>query len=159
MATSENRFILEQLAALIEDWDGTIECRYCHLANASALLFSHFDRINWLGFYLATAGNQALILGPFQGKVACTDISFDRGVCGKAVRTGKSVYVADVHTFLDHIACDSASRSEFVVPLMDKEDVVVGVLDVDSPELSRFSDNDQVLLEEAGRIISRLLWS
>jgi GAF domain-containing protein len=158
MTTGKNQFLLQQLSSLVEDWDGTIERRYCHLANVSALLFDHLDQINWLGFYLTVPGRQALILGPFQGKVACTDISFDRGVCGASARTKQSVRVADVHAFAGHIACDNASRSELVIPILDKENLVVGVLDVDSPLLDRFTQNDQELLEQASRIIS-LLWS
>jgi GAF domain-containing protein len=151
--------MLEQLAALIGDWDGTVLRRYCHLANASALLAEHLGDINWVGFYLVDDSGQNLVLGPFQGKVACTDIPFSRGVCGLCARTGKSVRVDDVHAFAGHIACDSASNSEVVVPLVDVQGRVVGVLDVDSPTLSRFTLEDQRLLEGAAALISRLLYS
>ena len=158
MLQDKNMGLLEQLKALIEDWDGTQERRYCHLANASALLFDFFENINWLGFYLTIPGSKALLLGPFQGKVACTDISYKSGVCGSAASLKQTVRVADVHTFDGHIACDSESRSEVVVPLMDSQGTVVGVLDVDSPLLDRFSDHDQQLLEKVAKIISSMLW-
>lgn len=151
--------MLEQLAALIRDWDGSVPRRYCHLANASALLAEHLGDINWVGFYLADDSGQNLMLGPFQGKVACTDIPFSRGVCGLCARTGKSVRVDDVHAFADHIACDNASNSEVVAPLVDAKGRVVGVLDVDSPTLSRFTPEDQKLLDDAAKIISQLLYS
>ncbi len=151
--------ILDQLAALIGDWDGTLQRRYCHLSNASALLSECLEDINWVGFYLVDDSGQKLVLGPFQGKVACTDIPFSRGVCGLCARTAKSVRVDDVHAFADHIACDSASRSELVVPLLDAKGRVVGVLDVDSPKLARFTADDQELLEGAAAVISRLLYS
>jgi GAF domain-containing protein len=101
----------------------------------------------------------ALVLGPFQGKVACTDISLDRGVCGLAARSKQSVRVDDVHTFPGHIACDSASRSELVVPLINKNGDVLGVLDVDSAQRGRFAEDDQHLLERAAKIISQALWT
>ncbi|ADY14695.1 GAF domain-containing protein [Sphaerochaeta globosa] len=148
--------LLDQLAALIADGDGTELRRYCHLSNASALLAQRLSDINWVGFYLTDASGQALVLGPFQGKVACTDIPFSKGVCGLCARTAQSVRVDDVHAFAGHIACDGASNSELVVPLIDTQGKVVGVLDVDSPFLSRFTIEDQNLLEKAALIISRL---
>ncbi|MGE4453714.1 MAG: GAF domain-containing protein [Sphaerochaeta sp.] len=150
---------IEQLAALCQGWDGSIEGRYCHLSNASALLNQHLDRINWIGFYVMKKDGKNLVLGPFQGKVACTDISLDRGVCGLAARSKESVRVEDVHAFPGHIACDGASLSELVIPLIDSSGEVVAVLDVDSPILSRFSQEDQILLEQAARTISRALWT
>ena len=159
MKTGEYTGVLDQLASLIDDWDGSEMRRYCHLANAAALLFEHFHSINWLGFYLTVCDKTALMLGPFQGKVACTDISFNRGVCGKAAREKQSIRIDDVHGFPDHIACDSDSRSELVVPLFDSHGAVVGVLDVDSPHLARFTDEDQKFLEQAARIIEKGLWS
>lgn len=151
--------ILDQLAALIGDWDGTLQRRYCHLSNASAFLSGWLEDINWVGFYLVDDSGQNLVLGPFQGKVACTDIPFAKGVCGLCAHTGKSVRVDDVHAFPDHIACDSASRSELVVPLFDAKGRVMGVLDADSPKLARFTADDQELLEGAAAVISRLLYS
>jgi GAF domain-containing protein len=150
---------LEQLSAITEEWDGSIERRYCHLSNVSALLNQYLERINWVGFYLMKEDRTALVLGPFQGKVACTDISLDRGVCGLAARSKQSVRVDDVHTFPGHIACDSASRSELVVPLINKNGDVLGVLDVDSAQRGRFAEDDQHLLERAAKIISQALWT
>ena len=155
---TENAF-LEQLSAITEGWDGSIERRYCHLSNVAALLSQHLERINWVGFYVMTKDRTALVLGPFQGKVACTDINLDRGVCGLAARTKQSVRVDDVHSFPGHIACDSASNSELVVPLINKSGDVVGVLDVDSAEIGRFTEDDQHLLERAAKIISQALWT
>lgn len=159
MVRQENASFLDQLAALIGDWDGTVLRRYCHLANACALLSAHLPAINWVGFYLTDSSAQALVLGPFQGKVACTDIPFSRGVCGLCARTAKSVRIDDVHAFADHIACDGASNSEVVVPLIDSQGTVVGVLDVDSPLLGRFTEEDQQMLEQAAALISQMLYS
>ncbi len=151
--------ILDQLAALLSDYDGTIQRRYCDLSNASALLAEYLKRINWVGFYLMQPDQKALVLGPFQGKVACTDITLERGVCGLAARSKQTVRVDDVHAFPGHIACDGASNSELVVPLLDRDGLVVGVLDVDSPDLARFTEKDQSFLEDAAKIISRALWT
>ncbi|MGR4029851.1 GAF domain-containing protein, partial [Bacillus sp. ZZQ-131] len=113
--------------------------------NASALLNQFLDRVNWVGFYV-TEGNQ-LVLGPFQGMPACVRIPFGRGVCGVAAETKTTQLVADVHQFPGHIACDSASNSEIVVPIV-KEGAVIGVLDIDSPEKNRFDELDQRYLEK-----------
>lgn len=121
------------------------------LANTSAFVFHALPRLNWVGFYLAEA--DTLWLGPFQGKPACTAIHFSRGVCGKAAREKKSVIVPSVHDFPGHIACDSASQSELVVPLI-KNDQVLGVLDIDSPELNRFTPDDLYFAEE---VVKQLL--
>jgi len=116
-----------------------------NLANISALLNQFFDQVNWVGFYLYD-GNQ-LILGPFQGLPACTRITLDKGVCGAAGKTQTTQLVADVHAFPGHIACDGASQSEIVVPLV-KEGVLYGVLDIDAPILDRFDNIDQKYLEK-----------
>ena len=105
------------------------------LANTSAFLMSEFPGLNWVGFY--TLEGTTLYLGPFQGKPACTEIAKGRGVCGKAVEQRQVLVVDDVHKFTDHIVCDSASRSEMVIPLIIKNEVV-GVLDIDSPEVAKF---------------------
>lgn len=110
-----------------------------NLCNAAALLYEALPRVNWAGFYLMNRGE--LLLGPFQGKPACMHIAVGKGVCGTAAQLGKAQLVRDVHAFLGHIACDSASNSEVVIPLWDGPQLV-GVLDIDSPELSRFDETD-----------------
>jgi L-methionine (R)-S-oxide reductase len=118
--------------------------RVANAANLSALLFHHLGDINWLGFYFLE--HDELVVGPFQGLPACVRIALGRGVCGTAAATQKTQLVPDVHAFPGHIACDSASRSEIVIPLI-KNDVLIGVLDVDSPLLNRFDETDQAALE------------
>jgi GAF domain-containing protein len=120
------------------------------LSNASALLMDNLSDLNWAGFYLYRDGR--LILGPFQGKVACEIIEMGKGVCGTAAARDESLRVPDVHAFPGHIACDSASRSELVIPLHHKG-AVVGVLDLDSPLPERFSAADQAALEECARVL------
>ena len=119
--------------------------RYANLSNASALLNQFFDRINWVGFYLMD--DSELVLGPFQGLPACIRIPLGRGVCGTAASAGTSIIVPDVNAYPGHISCDSASRSEIVIPLI-KDGTVIGVLDIDSPELDRFTKADATGLEE-----------
>lgn len=119
--------VIKQLDALLTGEPNVV----ANLSNASALLNQFLDRVNWVGFYV-TEGNQ-LVLGPFQGMPACVRIPFGRGVCGVAAETKTTQLVADVHQFPGHIACDSASNSEIVVPIV-KEGAVIGVLDIDSPE-------------------------
>ena len=114
--------------------------RISGLANASALLWGTLENINWAGFYLMEEGK--LILGPFQGKVACTEIGIGRGVCGTAVEKDEVLVVEDVHEFAGHIACDSAFNSEIVLPI-HKNGEVVGVLDIDSPLPARFDAEDK----------------
>ncbi|WP_308724859.1 GAF domain-containing protein [Metapseudomonas otitidis] len=126
------------------------------IANASqfaAFLFNELPDLNWAGFYLNK--NEQLVLGPFQGKVACVRIPFDKGVCGAAARTRATQRVEDVHAFPGHIACDSASNSELVVPLV-KSSVLIGVLDLDSPSVGRFSEADQAGIENLASIFLRL---
>ncbi|MDI6525583.1 GAF domain-containing protein [Pseudomonas otitidis] len=126
------------------------------IANASqfaAFLFNELPDLNWAGFYLNK--NEQLVLGPFQGKVACVRIPFDKGVCGAAARTRATQRVEDVHAFPGHIACDSASNSELVVPLV-KNGVLIGVLDLDSPRVGRFSEADQAGIENLASIFLRL---
>jgi len=112
-----------------------------NLANAAALLYLLLDNLNWAGFYLMREEKQALVLGPFQGKPACTRIPLDKGVCGAAARTKEIQIVPDVHLFPGHVACDGASASEIVLPLI-RENQVLGVLDLDSPMKERFSRED-----------------
>lgn len=110
-----------------------------NLCNVAALLYEALPRVNWAGFYLMNRGE--LLLGPFQGKPACMHIAVGKGVCGTAAQLGKAQLVRDVHAFPGHIACDSASNSEVVIPLWDGPQLV-GVLDIDSPELSCFDETD-----------------
>ena len=126
------------------------------IANAaqfSAFLYNQVDDLNWAGFYLNR--NEELVLGPFQGQVACVRIPFSKGVCGAAAATRQTQRVEDVHAFPGHIACDSASNSELVVPLV-KEGRLIGVLDLDSPKLGRFSEADQAGLERLAAIFLEL---
>ena len=116
-----------------------------NLANASALLFSSLPDLNWAGFYLLKDGE--LVVGPFQGKPACVRIALGQGVCGTAAARRSTVLVPNVHEFAGHIACDSASNSEIVVPIL-AGDELIGVLDLDSPKLARFDAEDQAGLEE-----------
>ena len=139
--------LLMQLRSLTED-----ERHYLpNLANASALLWESLPDLNWCGFYLAAG--ETLILGPFQGKIACIRIPFGKGVCGTAARTDRPQLVPDVHLFPGHIACDSASNSEIVIPMHGKDGRVIGVLDIDSPLKDRFTEEDLEGLSEAVRIL------
>ena len=140
-----------QLKALI----GGVPHRVANLANAAALLYHTLDGLNWAGFYLLK--EDVLVLGPFQGKPACIEIPVGRGVCGTAVAEGKTQLVRDVHQFPGHIACDSASNSEIVVPI-SAEGRIVGVLDLDSPYIGRFTEKDQAGLEEFARILGAEAW-
>jgi len=124
-----------------------------NMANIAAVLFEALPRINWAGFYLMKEGE--LVLGPFQGRVACTRIALGRGVCGTAAAEKRIQRIDDVHSFPGHIACDAASASEIVLPLV-KDDVLLGVLDIDSPDPARFGEAEQALLEQ---VVSFLLKS
>ena len=117
-------------------------------ANAAAAIWQHVPRINWAGFYFLKQG--ALVLGPFQGKPACVRIPIGQGVCGTAAVRRETVVVEDVHAFPGHIACDGASRSEIVVPLL-REGTLLGVLDIDSPDLARFGEAERALFERVAR--------
>ncbi|WP_122687900.1 GAF domain-containing protein [Pseudomonas viridiflava] len=134
-----------QLEALLADERDFI----ANAAQFSAFLYTQIDDLNWAGFYLNR--NEELVLGPFQGQVACVRIPFGRGVCGAAAQTRQTQRVEDVHSFAGHIACDSASNSELVVPLI-KEGKLVGVLDLDSPSVGRFSEVDQAGIERLAAI-------
>ena len=125
-----------------------------NLANAAALLWDALPDINWAGFYKMTDGK--LVLGPFQGKAACIVIPVGRGVCGTAVAQDRTQLVQDVHQFPGHIACDSASNSEIVVPIR-VGDRIWGVLDIDSPYLERFTEEDQAGLEKFVKILESVL--
>lgn len=139
--------INQQLKALITDENDYL----ANLSNAAALLFNELENVNWAGFYLMKNGE--LVLGPFQGLPACIRIKVGSGVCGSAVKDKKTYVVEDVHQFEGHIACDSASESEIVVPLF-ADDRLVGVLDIDSPVKSRFDEIDKKYLEEFAKILT-----
>ena len=125
-----------------------------NLANASAALWEALPNINWVGFYLLEG--DTLVLGPFQGRPACIEIAPGRGVCGAAVAAGQTQLVPDVHAFPGHIACDAASRSEVVVPLRARGEIVA-VLDVDSPLPHRFTEEDRAGLEQVAAVLEREL--
>ncbi len=128
--------------------------RVANAANLSALVYHALPRLNWVGFYFFDGAE--LVVGPFQGQPACVRIALDKGVCGAAARTRQTQRVADVEAFPGHIACDSASRSELVVPLQRGGDLV-GVFDLDSPVLDRFDADDQAGLEAIARIFEESL--
>lgn len=128
-----------------------------NLSNISALVNEQLEDVNWVGFYLVREP-ETLVLGPFQGKVACIRIPFDRGVCGAAARTKTTQLIDDVHEFPGHIACDAASQSEVVVPIVVNGEVVA-VLDLDSPNVGRFSPADAEGLSALGQFIESLNWS
>ncbi|WJV20045.1 GAF domain-containing protein [Rossellomorea marisflavi] len=134
--------VTKQLSALLEGEANVI----ANLSNASALLNQFLDRTNWVGFYLYEEESNQLVLGPFQGLPACVRIPLGKGVCGTAASERKTMLVEDVHAFPGHIACDAASQSEIVVPIV-KDDKLIGVLDIDSPEKARFDEEDQRHLE------------
>ena len=125
-----------------------------NMANASALIFETLPDVNWVGFYRNIEGE--LVLGPFQGRPACIRMSFDQGVCGAAAKSRRVQRVEDVHAFAGHIACDSASNSEIVVPLI-RGGELLGVLDIDSPKTARFSEEDEAGCIRLGEILSRVL--
>lgn len=141
----------QRLESLIAGVPHTI----ANLANASALLWESLADINWAGFYLREG--DTLVLGPFQGKVACIEIPWGRGVCGTAAALNATQLVFDVHDFPGHIACDSASNSEIVVPLRRRGEVVA-VLDIDSPRIGRFSEADREGLEDFARVLERFVF-
>lgn len=140
--TLNKNLVLKQLEGLISDEPNWI----ANLSNASALLNETLDDINWVGFYLWDDADEELILGPFQGKVACIRIESGKGVCGTAFEKQETILVPDVNEFPGHIVCDAASQSEIVVPLI-KDGKAIGVLDVDAPIKNRFGAEEQEMLE------------
>ncbi|MBQ0101975.1 MAG: GAF domain-containing protein [Firmicutes bacterium] len=144
------KLITEQLSALSEG----VTSRVTVLSNASALLYHSLGRLNWCGFYLFDGKD--LILGPFQGRTACVKIPLGRGVCGTAAATGKTQNVPDVHKFAGHIACDGASNSELVIPLY-VGGALYGVLDIDSPEYCRFSQEDEEGITSFARLLTDII--
>lgn len=140
------------LAALLEGETDAL----ANLSNASALLAQALDRINWCGFYIMRKGE--LVLGPFQGKPACVRIAVGKGVCGTAAARRETILVPDVHAFPGHIACDAASRSEIVVPILEGRRLQ-GVLDIDAPEPGRFDDADRQGLESfVAMLVPKIDW-
>ena len=150
MEKTDYRTLGEMLASVTEGVPYTMT----NLANASALLNEKLDDINWVGFYTVKDGK--LVLGPFQGKVACTIIPLGRGVCGTAAATDSTQLVPDVHKFSGHIACDSASNSEIVIPIHRRGEVF-GVLDIDSPLFGRFTEEDRQGLESFVKILEEVI--
>lgn len=147
---TEKKALYRLLKVKLQGLTDGIPYRTANLANASALLNQALTDINWVGFYLAEEGR--LVLGPFQGKPACVEIPIGKGVCGTAAAKDEVVLVKNVHEFPGHIACDCASNSEIVLPL-HCEGKVVGVLDIDSPILARFDEEDKAGLLEIVRVI------
>ena len=137
---TDYKLLAQQIKVLAEDEPNFIPV----FSNASALLYENMEDLNWAGFYLMDKGS--LLLGPFQGKVACIRIELGKGVCGTAAGNDETQLVKNVHDFAGHIACDSASNSEIVVPI-HKDGKVVAVLDIDSPSLNRFDETDKEGLE------------
>lgn len=135
------KLLVSQAESVIENVPYTVT----NLANISALIYDELSDLNWAGFYLMRDGK--LILGPFQGKLACTQIPIGKGVCGTAVAENKTMLVENVHEFPGHIACDSASNSEIVIPVRHDGEVI-GVLDIDSPLVGRFTEEDKAGLEK-----------
>ncbi|WP_419881940.1 GAF domain-containing protein [Peribacillus sp. B-H-3] len=144
------KMVIKQLVSLIEDEKNMS----ANLSNASSLLNQFLDEVNWVGFYL-TEGTE-LVLGPFQGLPACVRIPFGKGVCGTSAAERKTMRIEDVHQFPGHIACDAASRSEIVVPLL-KDGELLGVLDIDSPIIKRFDEIDEKMLQEFASTLAKYL--
>ena len=142
--------LIDQVKALTEG----IPYPIANLANTAAAIWQNLDRLNWAGFYLMQDG--ALVLGPFQGKPACIRIPVGKGVCGTAVQNNRTIRVEDVHQFPGHIACDCASNSEIVVPIHINGEIW-GVLDIDSPHIGRFTEEDKAGLERVVSILEDCL--
>lgn len=147
--------LCQQAKALFSDEND----QTANLANASALLNQFLSNVNWVGFYIWKETENELVLGPFQGLPACNRITPGKGVCGTAYQKKQTVRVEDVHAFPGHIACDAASQSEIVVPLFTPEGEVYGVLDIDSPVLNRFSEQEESFLRQFADEIEHGLFS
>ena len=146
----DKNLLVSQLESLISN----DKYEVTSLSNMSAFIYHSLPNVSWAGFYLVKEGK--LILGPFQGKIACTEIAFGKGVCGTTATKKETIVVKDVHKFPGHIACDSASNSEIVVPIF-KNGELYGVLDLDSTQLERFGDEDKILLESLVHILEKKL--
>lgn len=147
---TDYKLLSSQLRVLVE----SVPHPVANMANAASLLYNTLEDINWAGFYLMEKG--ILVLGPFMGKPACIEIPVGKGVCGTAVAESRTQLVYNVHEFPGHIACDSASNSEIVVPLR-KNGAIIGVLDIDSPIICRFGEEDRNGLEEFAKILEQHL--
>jgi L-methionine (R)-S-oxide reductase len=154
IAAADTSTMYRDLASALEGLVAGESDAVANMANASALIFETLPDVNWVGFYRNIGGE--LVLGPFQGRPACIRMSFDEGVCGAAAKTRQVQRVEDVHTFPGHIACDSASNSEIVVPLI-RDGQLLGVLDIDSPRTGRFTEGDEAGVVKLGEILSRVL--
>ena len=154
IAAADTATMYRDLASALEALIAGEPDAIANLANASALIFETLPDVNWVGFYRNV--NEELVLGPFQGRPACIRMTFDQGVCGAAAKTREVQRVQDVNAFPGHIACDSASRSEIVVPLI-REGKLLGVLDIDSPKTARFTEEDEAGVVKLGEILSRVL--
>lgn len=149
-----NQVDYEMLCAQLKSLSDGVDFEITKLANASALIYDGLSELNWAGFYLFRNGE--LVLGPFQGKPACTRIAMGKGVCGTAAANGRTEVVPDVHKFPGHIACDCASNSEIVIP-MYRDGALYGVLDIDSPVSERFTEEDRIGLEQLVKVLEEVL--
>jgi L-methionine (R)-S-oxide reductase len=149
--TALYRDLAQALQALIGDETDAV----ANMANAAGLIFESLPDLNWAGFYRNVGGE--LVLGPFQGRPACIRIAFGQGVCGVAAETGEVQRVEDVHAFPGHIACDGASNSEIVLPLVGADGQLLGVLDLDSPKQARFDEEDEAGLRTIAEILARVV--
>ena len=154
IAAADTATMYRDLASALEALIAGEPDPIANMANASALIFETLPDVNWVGFYRNV--NEELVLGPFQGRPACIRMTFDQGVCGAAAKTREVQRVQDVNAFPGHIACDSASRSEIVVPLI-RDGKLLGVLDIDSPKTARFTEEDEAGVARLGEILSRVL--
>jgi GAF domain-containing protein len=154
IAAADTATLYRDLASALEGLISGEPDAIANMANASALIFETLPDVNWVGFYRNVDGE--LVLGPFQGRAACIRIPFGSGVCGVAAETGQIQRVEDVHAFPGHIACDSASNSEIVVPLI-RDGELLGVLDIDSPNVARFTAEDEAGVVRLAEILARVL--
>lgn len=154
IAAADKATLYRDLASALEGLVTGEPDPIANMANASALIFETLPDVNWVGFYRNVGGE--LVLGPFQGRPACIRMTFEEGVCGAAAKTRQVQRVEDVHAFPGHIACDSASNSEIVIPLV-RDGELLGVLDIDSPERARFTEEDEAGCVALGAILERVL--
>jgi L-methionine (R)-S-oxide reductase len=154
IAAADTATMYRDLASAVEGLVSGESDAIANMANAAAVIYETLPDVNWVGFYRNVNGE--LVLGPFQGRPACIRMKFGEGVCGVAAESRQVQRVEDVHAFPGHIACDSASNSEIVVPLM-REGEVLGVLDIDSPKRARFTEEDEAGVVKLGEILSRVL--